>query len=892
MALAIDALASAFVSDETLPYGVATIEIPLTVPVIGREVDSLTVSDQAGRVLFPVGAAVEVPLVPPSQRPVPQPGNGRLLGRIGKLIKEIANPEDMPKSQVVGRRVSFLFTGKKPVQVRVSDASGELGVYELVPKRDGKAYLQDLAGWWQAYSSNAKSQIDGGDYPPWVETYLVAMLSGRTGNGLPQWFVETAEQEDPLLATLNYLGGAEKVTKELFRRTAAGLTDDNRPQAGQDVAMTRLPDGPRWQKTSLPEIREDVVTEPIASRVPPECFYIRFGSFTNYLWFVDLSDEYGGDLGRMVTLRGTAAKSTERFEQQLSVQMNQLSRMLGPTIIEDQALIGTDLFTADGATMGVLMKATNSFLLRSSLSNERKTRAQNDEAVTLKDVTIGGKKASFLSSADNRVRSFLCEDNGYFLITNSETLARRFFEVGANGQSLASSQAFRLSRMLVPTDRGDTIFAYFSPEMLQGLVSPKYLIELRRRLSAKSEVALVHLARLAAKAEGAHDDRADTAGVEELIDKGYLPVSFGSRGDGSGVFSVGNQVIDTMRGRRGTFLPIGDIEIEDVTREEAAWYSKIADEYSTRFPQIDPIILALRREEVAADKSLERISIHAEIAPLTPEKYGDWAKQLGPPTTVSVRSAPDDIVFLQAHVASEQIGPPTHLFAGIKDTFPPAPEEFEGLLKAYRSLRQLPGYLGAWPQPGALDRLPLGLGRGRPVGPGMSRLLGGLYRYTGGGFSVLSFQPEVLEGSLPFLEAMEAPDAATVRGRVGSLLGSQLEGWVNDQLYQRAARSSLAGAEFLDLLCEQLRVPPENALETAALVIDDPLQCSLGGEYKFDTASHRWVSTAWAGEFPAKAPPKGYIAPLLHWFRGGEFKMTQYSDRLVADAVVTVARDK
>ncbi|MEO1528107.1 MAG: hypothetical protein AAFX06_21965 [Planctomycetota bacterium] len=889
---AVDALASAFVSDEALPYGVATIELPLVTPVIGREIEPLTVSDTAGRVLFPVGATVEVPLVPPSERPVPQPGNGRLLGRIGKLIKEITNADDMPKTQVVGRRVSFLFKGRKPVRVRVSDASGELGVYEVQPKQDPIAFRKDLSGWWQAYSSHAKSQIDGGDYPPWVETYLVAMLSGRTGNGLPQWFVEPTPQDDPLMATLKYLGGGEDVAKEVFRRTAAGLTDDNRAQTGRDVAMTRLPAGPRWKQTTLPPVQEDVDTEPIASRVPPECFYIRFGSFTNYLWFVDLSDEYGGDLGRMITLRGTATKSTERFEQQLSVQMNQLSRMLGPTIIEDQALIGSDLFTADGATMGVMMKATNSFLLRSSLSNERKTRARNDDAVTLKDVTIAGKKVSLLSSADNRVRSFLAEDNGYFLITNSETLARRFFEVGADGQSLAKSEAFRLSRMLVPTDREDTIFAYFSPEMLQGLVSPKYLIELRRRVSAKSEIALVHLARLAAQAEGALGDNAATAGVEDLIDKGYLPVSFGNRGDGSGVFSIGDDVLDTMRGRRGTFLPIGDVQIEDVTAEEAAWYTKIAQEYSTRFPQMDPIILALRREDVAADKSLERISIHAEIAPLTPEKYGDWAKQLGPPTTVSVRSAPDDIVSLQAHVASEQIGPPTHLFVGIKDTFPPAPEEFEGLLNAYRSLRQLPGYLGAWPQPGALDRLPLGLGRGRPVGPGMSRLLGGLYRYTGGGFSVLSFQPDVLESSLPFLEAIEAAEPATVRGRVGSLLGSQLEGWVNDQLYQRAARSSQAGAEFLDLLCEQLRVAPEDALETAALVIDDPLQCSLGGEYKFDTTSHRWISTAWGGTLPSPNPPGGYIAPLLHWFRGGEFKMTQYSDRLVADAVITVARDK
>ena len=540
--------------------------------------------------------------------------------------------------------------------------------------------------------------------------------------------------------------------------------------------------------------------------------------------------------------------------------------------------------------MGVIMKSTNAFLLRSSLSSDRSQRAGASDAVTLKDVKIAGRSVSFLSSADNAVRSFLAEDKGYFLITNSKTLVERFFQVGESGQSLAASPSFRLSRSLVPTSRDDTIFAYFSPEMLQGLVSPEYMIELRRRSSAESDVSLVHLARLAASAEGVATEGGEMLGVEELIDKGFLPVSFGNRSDGSGVVSFGDRVIDTMRGVRGTFLPIADVEIDSVTRQESDWYSGIAREYSERFPQMDPIIVALRREDVPGDKTLERISVHAEIAPLTPEKYGKWAKQLGPPTGVAMRFAPDDIVALQAHVASETIGPPTHLFAAIKDTFPPDPEEFDGILKTYWALRQLPAYLGAWPQPGALDRLPLGIGRGRPVGPGLSKLIGGLYRYTGGGFSVLSFQPEVLNATLPFLEATDVGEPATVRGRIGSLLGSQLEGWVNNQLYQRAAKSSRAGAEFLNLFSQQLRVKPEEVLQKVTLVLGVPLQCSLGGEYQFDPSQKRWRSTAWNGNEPPANPAADYISPLLHWFRGGEFTMTQYADRLVADVQMTVAR--
>ncbi|WP_436717263.1 hypothetical protein U8335_09910 [Roseiconus lacunae] len=870
-------------------YGVAIIELPLAVPLVGKKTAPLSVSSASGRIHYPVVEDIEIPITPASERPVPQPGNGRLLGRLGKLIRELTD-EDQPQTQIVARRITFLFTGDAPMTVDLSDEGGEIGTYELVPKLDATLHATGMNQWWVAYIERAKSLIDGGDYPPWVETYLVAMLSGRTGSGLPDWFIESEEKSDPLLETLKYLGGAEEITRHIFRRTAAGLTDQNAPGPSSDPqASVAMPAPPRWQQSPLPEIDDAVVTEPIASRVPPECFYIRFGSFTNYLWFLDLADEYGGDIGRMVTLRGTVNESTERFQNQIATKINQLSRMLGATVVQDQAVIGRDLFTNDGSSMGVILKASNAFLLRSSLNNDRSTRAAEDDKLTLKKVDVDGHQVSLLSKPDNSIRSFLAEDDGYFLITNSKTLVRRFYEVGKSKQSLAATDSFRLSRSLVPVERDDTIFAYFSPQMLQGLVSPEYMIELRRRSAAESDVSLVHLARLAAASEGIGGEPSQL-GVEELIEEGFLPLSFGKRPDGSGVVTLGERVIDTMRGARGSFLPIADVEIDQVTEQEARWYSSIAGEYSERFPQMDPIIVAVRRDEVPGAPALERITVHAEIAPLTPEKYGRWAKQLGPPTKVAIRSAPDDIVTLQAHVASDQLGPPTHLFVGIKDNFPPEPEDFDGLLNIYRSLRGLPGYLGAWPQPGALDRLPLGLGRGRPVGPGMSRLIGGLYRYTGGGFSVLSFQDEVLTSTLPFLEATEVAEAATVRGRVGSLYGSQLEGWVNNQLYQRAARSSVAGAEFLNLLTRQLEVLPEDAFSRVRQVLDADLQCSLGGEYQFNPNRRSWESTAWDGPRPAEFPPQDYVSPLLHWFRGGEFTMVQYADRLVADGQMTVAR--
>ena len=53
----------------------------------------------------------------------------------------------------------------------------------------------------------------------------------------------------------------------------------------------------------VPETPADVKIEPIAERVPAECFYVRFGSFANFLWLQDTLDKWGGDVQNLVALR-------------------------------------------------------------------------------------------------------------------------------------------------------------------------------------------------------------------------------------------------------------------------------------------------------------------------------------------------------------------------------------------------------------------------------------------------------------------------------------------------------------------------------------------------------------------------------------------------------------
>jgi hypothetical protein len=862
------------------PFGVVTIEMPLDSAMFGRTFPALRVSGSDGRVLYPVSNDL-ITLGRPSDRPAPEAGGGRLLNRVGSLIRELASGDELLQ-QTVARRVSFLFLGAEPLTVTLSDQQGVIGNYPVVPRQDPAVHASVLRTWWTGYTNAAQQQVEAADHPAIVQLYLIAMLSRRIGLPLPNWYAESEQNEDQLLSTLKLIGGVDGLGESMFGQAAAGM------QPAQ-VPSEPLPAPPRWLSEGVRSDVKDAVVEPIAKRVPPDCFYIRYGSFQNYLWFQDLTDAHGGDITRMITLRGIVNDSAERLETQLHMKMTQLSRMLGGTVIEDQALIGRDLFLTDGASMGVLIKSRNGFLLKTSINGDRTKLANEDASVTLENIKIDGRDVSLLSSSDNRVRSFLTQDGDYIFVSNSRKLTEQFIDVANTGRSLAATPEFMLARKLMPLEREDTIFAYFSPAMLRGLVSPEYLIELRRRMFAKADVSLLQLARMAGSVESKMPR--SEQGVERLTAEGFLPPSFGLRADGSGVFELGDNALDTKRGARGTFLPIADIEIESVTPEEFAWYSRIANEYSNRFASMDPIMLGIHRDENDADSKLERITIHAEVAPFDPGKYGKYAKQLGPPTRVAMQFAPDDIIAVQAHVASEQVGPPTHLFAAIKDTVPPTPEQFEGIIKAYFALRQLPGYLGAWPQPSTLDRLPLGLGRGQPVGPGMSRLLGGLYRFSDGQFSILSFQPDVITQSLPFLAATDVPNSAQIRAAIGDLNGSQIEGWVNGQLYSRARTSSMATAHFLDLITSQFQLPPDQVLPAVRRILGTDVQCSLGGQFEFSLTHGQWISTAWNGPVAAPNAPADYVAPAMKWFRGAQVSVTQLDDRVLADAVINLARE-
>jgi hypothetical protein len=845
------------------PFGVGV--VTLTLPeaeTAAAEVNGFALAEPNGRALYPVFT------------------EGRILRLLGEILGDngpVATPNVL--------NVLFLFTGDQPLDLTVyTPAPRQFRVTpQQVPNPRGHQRL--LQRWWREYCALARQQTQDGDYPPIVQTYLTSMFSRRLGLQPPLLSRVAEPKLSEPLKTLELVMGAESLRLAALRQTnTVGYP------AG-DSADLPVPAEVSWQPLAPPGADEKVEIEPLAMHVPEECFYIRFGSFQNYLWFDKLQQEHGGDLERMITLRGFDDRAGDRMQRQLALDSSPLADLLGPAVIADVALVGRDLFLREGAAVGMLFQARNA-LLGNDFTNQRAAAlaAEKANGATLQTVQIGSRDVSFLSTPDNRLRSYYVVDGDYHLVATSRAIVERFLAVRDGRGTLGASDEFRHARSIMPISRQDTVFVFFSSAFQQGLLSPQYQIELRRRLQAATDLELVQLAQWAARTEGK-----PARTIADLVEGQLLPAGFGQRPDGSGPTASGGQLVDSVRGPRGSMTPIPDVPLRGVTRDEAARFAELTQFYGAGWKQMDPLIVGIQR--FALDRpGMERLVIDAHLSPFAEQKYGWITSLLGPPTRVRIHPAEGDIVTVQAAVKGGLLVPsipPHHLFLGVQDNAPLADRQNGGLLQTLMVLRTTPGYLGAWPKPGFLDLLPLGLGGGPPDAYGFSQLPLGVFRRQWEAFSALAFDPKLLAEITPQLAATEAETDSQVRIHVGDVSQAKLQSWVNQLAYSRAHQASLGNAKLLHALSQQLSVPRDRALEAAEGLLDAKLICSLGGQYHLTETPGQislWKSDKWPDP-TAGQPAAEYRAPLLAWFRGVDADLTMYDDRVVLQATLDMQRN-
>lgn len=815
------------------PFGVAKVTIS---PIDGEAMklvlnNGFGFDDPEGRVLYPV-------FVP---------------GKFAQFLNTLLRPEEAIDPTTI--TVYFLFRGDAPFSTAVY--TPRKAEFRVTPTdRPPKLHSRLLEEWWREYRRTLRSHDEDGAYPKNIDAYLEAQLASRMALKLDP--VSDKKKREGAPSSLHLLVGSEQAKADLIHG-AFGKSKSDEIRLADPLTPMSFPDAP-ISAEARPEI------EPIALRAPQECFYVHFGRFNHFLWLTDLLQDYGGDIGRMAVLRGQSKSMNEQIERRLGVKRNALAKLLGESVVHDIAIIGRDAFFDEGPAIGVLLHARNNLLLTADLGRQRgealareKPNGGVEERIRILD-----RDASFMSTPDNGFRSIMVSDGDFHLVTTSMEIAKRFLETREGVGSLGGAPEFRHLRAEYGTLRKDTVFAYFSTYFFQGLLTPQYQIEQRRRLTSLVEMEMLTLARLTAKAEGS-----DAITAEELVAAGLLPRDFGARADGSTIVESPQGFSDSLRGARGSFLPITDTPMSGVSIEEAEIYEQLTNAWRGR--QLDPLMVAVRHEPGEAP-GVERIHIDAKAALLDREKYRVLLDSFGPPTKTAMTRPADDIIHVQAVLTGNPIiksNEVSNLVLGVKDMPPLEQLKPEGILRTLDFIRSTPGYVAAWPRVGLLALMPIRLGPDSTA-DGIQRLLFGVWRLRSGDLTAFSFDRSLLETLPGQLVPVETDREAQIRVEIADLTKSQLSGWINAVSFERARQTSTANAKALHWISQQFRVPRSECLDFMEKYVGAKLVCVLGGEYALTTTSsglEMWESSN-ALISNQTERPVDYQAPILAWFRG------------------------
>ncbi|HMP71129.1 MAG TPA: hypothetical protein PKA76_17405, partial [Pirellulaceae bacterium] len=812
--------------------------------------------------------------------------------------------------------VWFLFRGQEPLDIVIDAESPIEFQLPVTLNRPGLARsTQEI--WWTQYNLQMRRQIEAGEYPQIAEVYLLAMLANRLNRRELFSPVDALREQNELQQTIDLIFAAERVRTQAIRqmmyepklsradasrigKRLSRPTENNQAEGAanedQSPLSVPLPSENNWQSWPTLQLDDGIQIEALAHAVPEECFYLHFGTWDNQVWLKRLLDERGNDLARVISMRGYQPASDTKIFDQLVLESSQLDEMFGGQLVADVAIIGRDFYVQEGPAIGVLFQSKGD-MFHSNMNSRRSrfARSQAAKGVTLQKLEIAGNEVTFLSTPDNLVRSFYAAKDDFHLVTTSRTMVERFFEAIGGHRSLAQHIPFRYARAELPLSREDTVFFYLSSRFFEAILSPQFQIELARRSRALASIQLLQMAAWAANSEGVRSDS-----LENLQTHGFLPTDFGVQVDGSTVKAKDGLWFDTLRGRRGYFTPVCDVDVPMISQGESVWLDQRQSFYQRELGSMNPIFGAIKRYELERPRGekAERVVFDARVAPFGGKQWEMLAQYLGPPMQSEITMSPDDLVSAQLSMRAVPFlawgsSEPHQLFLAIQSDVSPTPPPLTsgGFFQTLQILKTIPGYLGAWPSPGYLDMLPALGGRPDEAGFTYSRILD-LWRLRHGDFSVLAFDRGRLEQLRPSLAVVPADRPAQVRLRVNDLANSNMRYWINSFYYQQGWKSSLANVRFMHMLAQQFNIPAEACLEAAENILDVKLVCPLDGRFEFvDTASGRqlWRSNAWP-EFGNPQVPEEFQAPPLSWFRGMSLDAYMQQSQFVLHGYVDLER--
>ncbi len=336
----------------------------------------------------------------------------------------------------------------------------------------------------------------------------------------------------------------------------------------------------------------------LAAHIPADQYACFFPSFGALLRVVDEAERMGAPILEIAQPRAQDAHVRERYERQLCLQIDELTRQLGPALITSVAVTGSDPYFPTGTDVAVLFETRTPELLLQTLRAKQNLALQREPGAEQTNVEVAGRLFGGVASPGRRICSYLFQLDGIVVVTNSPHQIRRLLDVERGEDALANLDEFAYFRGEYPLGEADeSAFLVATDAAIRRWASATWRIGTSRRTRAAAELADLVAAHDAALLR----DEITPAALSQPLD---VPGSHGLRLTETGP-------VDSVYGSLHFLTPIAELSIDSVTEAEASAYSRFRRSYMQRWGQgFDPIAARLSVEP-------RRLGLSLTVVPLT-----------------------------------------------------------------------------------------------------------------------------------------------------------------------------------------------------------------------------------------------------------------------------------
>jgi len=331
--------------------------------------------------------------------------------------------------------------------------------------------------------------------------------------------------------------------------------------------------------------------EAFAADAPADFYYVRAADLPSLFRLLDQVDAWGTPAANVLDAAAEERDVSTRYETQLALRRGPLTRALGPSVIGEVAVVGSDPYVKEGSDVTVMLRVKNRALFDVALAGTLADLEQAHGKLTRETRDHAGTTVHVARSADGAVAQQRATAGDVEVVSNSPGAIDLVLDtIQGRHPRLADEPDFRFMLARDAGERAD-VLAYMGDRFVGEVIGPRQKV-----LEARREIALGELETpgFAALLFGVMQGKSP-ATLDELVAAGLLTRDELRHATGAPIAWQPGGAARSKWGTPAAMTPLIDLPSPlRVTASEKASYERFARSYQNEWSAyIDPVALRL-----------------------------------------------------------------------------------------------------------------------------------------------------------------------------------------------------------------------------------------------------------------------------------------------------------